>query len=161
MSTIDDAVGQTAFREGELLEEQGNFKSAASLYRTAAVSGSALGQLALGNAYAAGRGVKRDRDEAARWYRMAYRNGLAAGAINLAVDLERKGNRRGAIAWLRRGAALKDGSACLRLAKLYLQNPRGRETAAELLEQVVAMSACQVSEEEKRDAESQLILLRT
>jgi TPR repeat protein len=155
---VGEAGGQKAFREGELLAKRGRLKSAVSRYRKSADAGSVLGQLALGNAYAAGRGVKRDRREAARWYRMAYRNGLVAGAVNLAVDLERQGNRRGAISWLRKAAALNDGSACLRLAKLYLHSRRCRAHAARLLRRAIALSPSEISEDEKQEAISLLKL---
>jgi TPR repeat protein len=106
----------------------------------------------VGNLYAAGIGVRKDLQEAARWYKRAYRNGQSAGAINFSVDLRKQGNSRGAITWLKRAVAMGDGEACLQLAQMYLRSHRQIKVAISLLKKAVASWPSDISEESRDEA---------
>jgi hypothetical protein len=148
--------GEELFRDAELLEERGDFRGAFKSLLIAAQKGEILSQLNLGNYYAAGRGVPKDLREAARWYKRAYRNGRSAGAVNLSADLEKQGNIRGAIVWLKRAVAMNDGDACIRLAKIYLEKRNGTETASQLLKQAVSLSPGYISDDGRDEAKKLL-----
>lgn len=141
------------FRDAEIKEERGEFQGAFKSLLAAAKSGDILSPLNLGNFYAAGRGVKKDLREAARWYKRAYNYGQSAGALNLAVDLEKQGNQRGAVAWLKRAVVMNDGDAHLRLAKIYLKRRNGRKRAVDLLTKAISFSPSNISDETREQAE--------
>lgn len=82
-------------RQAELREERGDFKGAFGIHMAAAKLGSIPALLCVGNYYSAGRSVARDLEEAARWYKRAYRSGDRCGAYNLAIDLQKHGKKRG------------------------------------------------------------------
>jgi len=119
----------------------------------AARLGNVMSQLSLGNFYSRGRGVKKNVEEAARWYMKVYRNGLSAGAVNLSVDLQNRGNMRGAIAWLKRAAAMNDGDACVQLARIYLKRRGGTKTAANLLRKAASFGSSGTSDDAREQAE--------
>ena len=145
------------FRDAELKEEQGDLRGAFRSLLAAAKRGDILSPLNLGNFYASGRGVRKNLQEAARWYKRAYRSGQSAGAINLAVDLQKQGNVRGAIAWLKRAVVMDDGEACVQLAQIYLKRRNGAKTAANLLRKAISLSPSNISDESKEHAK---VLLR-
>ncbi|MGO8718949.1 MAG: tetratricopeptide repeat protein [Acidobacteriaceae bacterium] len=118
----DSRSAEELFRDAELREERGDFRGAFRSLLIAAKKGDILSQLSLGNYYAFGRGVRKDLRESARWHKRVYRNGGLDGALNLSVNLEKQGNTRGAIAWLKRAVAMNDGDAHVRLAKIYLKS---------------------------------------
>jgi TPR repeat protein len=144
--------GEDLFRDAELKEERGDFKGAFQSLLLASKMGDFRCQINLGNFYAAGRGTRKDLKEAARWYRRAYRAGNCTGALNLAIDLEKQGNIRGAIKWLRRAEALNDGDACVRLARIYLKKRNGTKTATDLLKKAISLGPSDSSEDTKDQA---------
>jgi len=78
---------------------------------------------------------------------------VSDGAINLSVDLLNTGNIRGAIAWLKRAVDMNDGEAVLRLARIYLDKPRGKKKAIELLRKTQTMKRyAEISEQSQEDA---------
>jgi TPR repeat protein len=112
-----------------------------------------LSQVNIGNFYSNGTGVPPSLEKAAYWYKKAYRNGVSDGAINLSVDLLNAGNIRGAIAWLKRAVDMNDGEAVLRLARIYLDKPRGKKKAIELLRKTQTMKRyAEISEQSQDDA---------
>ena len=70
-------LGDILARKGTPLADP---KRAVALFRSAAEKGSVRGQVALGRAYADGRGVAQNYTDAARWYRVAATAGLSAEA---------------------------------------------------------------------------------
>jgi TPR repeat protein len=82
-----------------------------------------------------------------------YRNGVSAGAVSLSVDLQKQGNMRGAIAWLKRAAAMNDGDACVQLARIYLKRRGGTKTAAALLRKAASFSSGGTSDDAREQAE--------
>ena len=56
---------------------------------------------------------------------------------------------------------MRDGSAYLELAKMHIARSQNTEAAAELLRRATKMSADDVSEEEKAEAEALLETIRT
>ena len=149
----DSANADGLFRDAERKEDRGDFRGAFESHLAAARLGNVLSQLAVGNFYSTGRGVKRNAQEAARWYMKVYRNGVSAGAVNLSVDLQNQGNMRGAIAWLKRAAAMNDGDACVQLARIYLKRRGGTKTAASLLRKATSFSSSGTSNDAREQAE--------
>jgi TPR repeat protein len=150
------ASGEELFRDAELKEERGDFHGAFKSLLAAAKLGDVGSQINLGNFYAAGRGVKKNLLEAARWYKQVYRNGQPTGALNLAVDLEKQGNIRGAVAWLKRAIAMNDGDAHLRLARIYQKKRNGIQTAISLLEKAILLSPSNISDQTREQADKLL-----
>jgi TPR repeat protein len=87
--------------ESERHEANGDFKKAFISLLAGAKSGDSSCQINLGNAYADGKGVRKNISEAARWYKAAYRQGERCAANNLAIDRQTQGNIRSAIFWFK------------------------------------------------------------
>jgi TPR repeat protein len=150
---IDSASSDRLFEDAELREERGDLAGAFESHLAAAQLGNILSQLALGNFYANGTGVPKSFEDAAQWYRKAYRNGVSAAAINLSIELRDRGNIRGAIDWLKRAADMKDGEAVLQLARMYLVMPRGKKKAIDLLRKTQTLKRyAEISEQSQEDA---------
>lgn len=150
---IDSTNPEQLFEDAELKEERGDLAGAFKSHLAAAQLGNILSQLAVGNFYANGSGVPRSFEDAAQWYRKAYRNGVSAAAINLSIELQDQGNIRGAIDWLKRAVDMNDGEAVLQLARIYLDRPRGKEKAIELLRKTQTLKRyAEISEQSQEDA---------
>jgi TPR repeat protein len=150
---IDSANLERLFEDAELKEERGDLAGAFKSHLTAAQRGNILSQLAVGNFYAKGTGVPRSFEDAAQWYRKAYHNGVSAAAINLSIELQDQGNIRGAVDWLKRAVDMNDGEAVLQLARIYLDRPRGKKKAIELLRKTQTMKRyAEISEQSQEDA---------
>ncbi len=87
------------FRKADKEQSNGNYKKAFALFLDAAKQGDLGCQINLGNLYADGIGVKRDREEALYWYRRAYRRGDAVAASNIASLLLGEGELKRALYW--------------------------------------------------------------
>ena len=149
----DSENSERLFEDAELREEKGDLAGAFKSHLLAAQLGNVLSQLAVGNFYANGTGVPPSLEQAAQWYRKAYRNGVSAAAINLSVELQDRGKMRGAIAWLKRAVDMNDGEAVLQLARIYLDKPRSKKKAIELLRKTQTMKRyAEISEQSQEDA---------
>jgi TPR repeat protein len=149
-------TAERLFLEAYRYEEARDFKSAFKCLLASAQLGDSGSQINLGNFYAEGKGVRRNLDEAARWYRKAYKGGERTGALNLAIDLKKAGKTRSAVIWFRKAVAMNDGSACIALAKLYMARKGEQKTVADLLRPVLSMSRADISDDEKEEAQSLL-----
>jgi TPR repeat protein len=147
---------EALFLEAERCEENRNFRAAFKHLLAAAQLGHAMSQVSLGNFYASGRGVRKDLEEAANWYRKAYRNGYRDGALNLAIDKRKQGELRSAVVWFKKAIAMNSGDACVELAKIYLARRGEQKSAASLLKRALRMSRDNISADTKKTAESLL-----
>ena len=147
---------EAMFGEAERYEEMGDFRSAFKRLLVAAQLGHFMSQLALGNFYAWGRGVRRDPEKAAYWYKKAYKNGNSDGAYNLAIDRKNEGNVRSAVTWFKKAVEMNDGEACVALAKIYSARKRGQKAAEALLRRALRLSRGYISDDAKEEAESLL-----
>lgn len=84
------------FIEADRYEERGDSKRAFQCFLTAARLGHTGCQVNLGNYYADGKGTKKNLEEAACWYKKAYKNGDCTGALNLGIDRRNEGRIRSA-----------------------------------------------------------------
>jgi len=130
-STTDDL-----FTRADAQQENGNLRSAFRLYLAAAKAGDSGCQMNLGNFYADGIGVRRNRLAALYWYKRACRRGEASAASNIAVMLRQEGNIKGALAWFRKAVRLGDDEAHLEIAKHYLRNENNPAQAIPHLKKV-------------------------
>ncbi|WP_263355763.1 tetratricopeptide repeat protein [Acidicapsa ligni] len=144
------------FAVAEEHEERGEFKRAFNCLLKAARIGHAGSQLNLGNFYSDGKGIGRNTEEAARWYKEAYKNGDRSGALNLAIDLRRQGKVRSAVAWFKKAIAMRAGSAYLELAKMYKSGRSGQKVAVGPLRQALMLSPSDLSDDEREEAQSLL-----
>jgi uncharacterized protein len=147
---------ESLFLEAEHHEEKGEFKKAFHCLLAAAELGDSGSQLNLGNFYARGKGTRRNYEQAARWYKEAYKNGIGCGAHNLAIDLRNQGKFRSAEVWFKKAIAMKEGSAYLALAEMYLDRRNGKKAAVELLKRALLLTRSDISEDDKEKAESLL-----
>jgi TPR repeat protein len=160
---MNSAKGQEAadpeslFLEAERHEEIGKFKNAFNCLLAAAKLGHASSQLNLGIFYLDGTGVRKNRKEAARWYKSAYKNGNRSGALNLAIDLQKQGKTRSAVVWLKKAIEMNEGSAYLVLAKIYFSRRGGRNAATDLLQKALLLNRSDISDDEMEEAKSLLI----
>jgi hypothetical protein len=150
------AKAHELFLDAERREEGGDLRGAFRSLMAAAKLGDEMSAVNLGNCYSVGRGVRKDLRRAAYWYKRAYRHGDSTGALNLAIDLEKGGNLRGAIAWLKRAGAMNDGEANLKLARIYVERRNGTAKAIDLLKKTVELSPSHVSDEAREQAEELL-----
>lgn len=140
------------FVNAERAEDRGDLKSANRFLLEAAKLGHTGAQVALGNSYSSGQGITKSLKKAAYWYRRAYAGGDESGALNLAIDKLKAGNRRAAIVWLKKAIELHSGEAALELAKLYADSHGRKAKALTLLEATQRMGPAEISEQAKEDA---------
>ena len=148
--------GEHLFLQAEHYEEAGDFKRAFWCLLRGAQLGHAMSQVNLGNYYSSGRGIRRNLEQAAHWYKRAYKNGYRDGALNLAIDRKKAGNSRSAVTWFKKAIALNSGDACIELAKMYSERNYGKEAASELLRQALRMGRDNISQDGREKAESLL-----
>ena len=158
---VSESLAEALFNSGDFLEDSGEFHAAFECFRAAAEAGQEFSQCRLGLMYSAGKGVRKDLKKAAYWYRKAFNNrtrltGLTSAAMNLAIDLKKSGDIRGAIRWFEKARALEDGSACLELAKIYAARKTGRKKAESLLREVLASNSDNASEWDREEAQQLL-----
>ena len=158
---VSESLAEALFNCGDFLEDSGEFRAAFECFRAAAEAGHAICQCRLGLMYSAGKGVRKDLKKAAYWYRKSFNNrtrmnGLTSAAMNLAIDLKKSGDIRGAIRWFEKARALEDGSACLELAKIYAVRKTGMKKTESLLREVLASTIDNASELDKEEAQHML-----
>ena len=107
------------YDEAAALLEKGDYVAALARYRMLAERGSATAQVFLGWMHQLGRGVERDLEEAARWYKKAADAGSAEGQFYLGTLLCNQEEYQQAIAWLERAASQDYMPAIFRLGKMY------------------------------------------
>jgi TPR repeat protein len=156
--SVSEELSEALFTSGDFLEDIGEFRAAFQCFRAAAEAGQEVGQCRLGLMYSSGKGVRKDLKKAAYWYRKAFNNrtrinGLTSAAMNLAIDLKKSGDIRGAMRWFERARALEDGSACLELAKIYAARKTGRKKAESLLKEVLGSHSDNASEWDREEAQ--------
>lgn len=135
------------FLRAEWSEERGHLSEAFKFLLAAARLGDASSQLNLANFYSEGKGVPKSLAQAAKWYKVAYRNGNRSTALNLALDLEKQGHTRAAIA-----VVLNDGDACVALEKLY----KNKRIQIELLRKAMLMSSDDITQDARSEAQELL-----
>jgi TPR repeat protein len=118
---------EPALAQGAATSVQVNDEKLAATFRethAAAERGEASAQNSLGKMYERGRGVARDYEQAAAWYRKAAEQGDAGGQYNLgAMYASGKGVARDdvqAVAWFRKAAEQGDVDAQTNLGTMYL-----------------------------------------
>lgn len=87
--------------------------------RLVSESGNAIAQNRLGLCYQEGKGVSKNTEEAARWYRMAADQGLVVAQSNLGFLYYENEYYAEAVPWLRKAAEQGDSSAQFWLATCY------------------------------------------
>jgi len=147
---------ESLFVEAERYEEMGNFKKAFKCLLVVAELEHSGSQVNRGNFYSDGRGTTKNPEEAAHWYRAAYKNGNSTGALNLAIDLRNQGKTRSAVIWFKKAIAMKEGGAYIALAKIYKSRRNGQKVATSLLQQALLLRRAEISDDDKEEAISLL-----
>ncbi|AYV46321.1 hypothetical protein CFHF_15585 [Caulobacter flavus] len=123
-------------------EEAGDYARAREGYARCADLGDVTGLTNLAYMHDTGLGAPPDKDEAMRLYRRAWRRATCTvSANNIAILYRERGDHRAMVRWFARGAAAGDDSACLQLAKCYLEGVgvrRSVEAAVRCLARVLA-----------------------
>jgi TPR repeat protein len=153
-SIIIDQINdpEILFIEAYKYEERRSFKKAFRCLLRAAHMGHTGSQINLGNFYSWGKGVEKSPNDAAYWYRQAYKRGDSTGAFNLGIDKQNEGNVRTAVIWFKKALALHYGEAGIELAKIYMARRGGEKIAIDLLRSTQLMNRTEISDEAKEDA---------
>jgi TPR repeat protein len=106
----------------------------------------------------AGRGTRRNRVEAIRWYLRSYRHGFPFAALSIGRLLRKTGEARRSRAWLHRALSHGVGPAALELAAGYVESGRNLPTARKYLKRV--LRSWDVSEDDQEQARALLARLR-
>jgi len=99
--------------------DKGDLQSAFELFKRAAESGDSSSQLDLGYFFDCGLYVKTDKKKALHWYHLAYRQGDAGAATNIATVHRDCGRPGRMIWWFRRAVVMGDHDALFELGKCY------------------------------------------
>lgn len=94
-------------------------RAALRWYRQSAIAGNSAGQMHFGVCLCAGRGVRRDKAEALRWFKRALRQGDPSAPGNIASVYKDRGNHRRAMFWYQRAIACGDGDALVEVGRGY------------------------------------------
>ena len=117
------------YLEAMELFDAGDKDAALHLFRQGADLGDDWAMNCIGLAYAAGNGVKQDKQMAIEWLKKSWRTGRQASiCMNIAITYEELGQRRLALYWWNKAVAGGDIEAGLGLAKCLLQATKGRPT---------------------------------
>lgn len=121
---------ETEYEQGVTALEAGDYETALKKFRSAAESGHAGAQAAMGELYFQGKGIKRNAQEAAKWYRLAANQGHLDAQVTLGwmydagtgvpQDFDE------AIKWLRLAAKQGHPGAQNNLGVLYRQGRGGK-----------------------------------
>ena len=120
MLSRNDKAEALFIRASEQWEKK-NLRSAFRLFMAAAKLGDSGAQVNLGYFYDTGIAVKSNREAALRWYRKAYKAGMAVAASNIGTIYRDERKLDKAAAWFLRAVALGDPEPNLDLAKIYRQ----------------------------------------
>jgi TPR repeat protein len=144
------------FLKAEQHESGGRVHDAFSCLREAAALGHSSSQLNLGNFYSSGTGVRKNKVQAAQWYKAAYRNGNVTGARNLGIDRLNAGDYRGGIYWLNKAIARDDGGSFVILATHYAKRSSGVKKAIALLRKLQKLGPDDATELDHENASNLL-----
>ena len=115
--------------------DAGDLKTAFHEFRVGAALGLRGCMLDLGYSHDEGLGTLRSKHQAMHWYHQAFASGDVVAATNIAILFLERGNQRGKVHWLRRGALRGDGDALAELAQCHLEGvgvPRSASRAVAL-----------------------------
>jgi len=132
----NNARAEKFWVRAEKEEERGKMRSAFRLMLAAAKLGSASAQINVGNYYDEGKGVRRNRSAALRWYKLAYRRGNSGAAHNIGCVWRNEGNLERPLYWFSRAVSLGDDESNLDIAKHFLRNQKDPRKAIPYLKRV-------------------------
>ncbi len=125
------------FVRADKQDERGKKRSAFRLMLAAAKLGDTGAQTNVGNYYADGNGVRRNRSAALYWYKRAYRRGDYCAANNIGVLWRDEKKLQRALSWFLRAVKLGDDEANLEIGKHYLHNKNNPRKAVPCFKQVM------------------------
>lgn len=141
--------------------EAGNFEQARKCYESGATLGDPQCLQALGYMYDVGEGVAVDKASAMKLYRMAWKRGSHAAAINIAILYREVGKKQAMFRWYERVGRAGDGSAQLQMAKCYLSGIGVRKDVQAALPCLTAAIASDyITEYEREEAQAILVTLK-
>src|ERR1700722_9485782 len=104
-------------------------KAAFRLMLSSVKLGNTGAQINVGNYYADGTGVRRNRETALYWYKRAYRRGESNAALNIGILWRDEGKLRRALYWFLRAVALGNDESNLDIGKHFLHNEKNPRRA--------------------------------
>jgi hypothetical protein len=132
---------EAGFVRAWALLDEGQAREAFSLFLTAAEAGHLGAQVVVGYLYDTGKGVRRSRDMALRWYRRAARRGDASAANNIATVYRDDGRLRLALRWFEKAVSLGNANSLLEMAHLYAGPLNDKARARRLIVRLLASKA--------------------
>ena len=109
--------------------DRGDLRSAFRLMLASVRLGNTGAQINVGNYYADGKGVRRNRSSALYWYRRAYRRGDCSAAHNIGILWRDEGRIQRALHWFFRAVDLGDDESNLDIGKHFLYNEKNPRRA--------------------------------
>lgn len=135
--------------------EEGKFRSAFLLFLAAAEGGEVGAQVNLGNLYAHGTGVTRNRTLALYWYRRAWRRGADTAASNIGNLYRNESQFVRALDWFERAVKMGDVDANLDIAKICVRG-NDRAKAVRYVREVCKAKVNKICEASREEAQSLL-----
>lgn len=149
--------GEALYLEAEILDDRGRFAEAYPLLVKGAKAGDSSSQLMLGNYLSDGRkGVPKNPERAAYWYKRVFAQGSTSGAYNLAMQYRQMEDIDEASKWFERAAGAGDYSAHLALAKIWLHERGSKAKAKKHLNSLFDGGTGGTSEQEWDEARAML-----
>lgn len=128
------------------LQEHGDAHAAFHILLRAAQRADARVYLNLGYAYDVGRGVRRSKRKALRWYRRALEHGEAGAARNIGIVHRDRGAVVKALCWLECAVQLGDSGSNLLMGQILISR-MGRSDEALTRFRAVSTEACEADVE--------------
>ena len=117
------------FDRADKAVDRGDMRSAFRLMLASVKLGNTGAQINVGNYYADGTGVRRNRSAALYWYKRAYRRGDYNAAHNIGILWRDEGKIQRALQWFLRAVELGDDESNLDIGKHFLHNEKNLKRA--------------------------------
>jgi ankyrin repeat protein/TPR repeat protein/predicted acylesterase/phospholipase RssA len=120
---IDTLIGNQDCEEGARLEKEAKFPEAYEAYKRGAERGNALSQIALGNCYFEGKGVKKSTSKAFEWYKKAHEQHCIDALYRMGLCYYQDRDYLEALKYFQQAQKLNHGPTTEFMHKDFYRNP--------------------------------------